>query len=113
MNMTQFNSQSDFARLPDAIKTAPLPEGCTESSAFCDRRVFFVRPDDYNAPSFHADDSFGFCRACDGPTYLVIGKRVSDECIDRNLDILARYNVTANRLSPIEIRLGCNQFRRT
>lgn len=92
--MVPLNSQSEFARSPDAFKTAPLPEGCTESSAFCDRRVFFVRPGEYNAPSFHADDSFGFCRSCDGPTYLVIGSRVSNESIDRNLDILRRCNVT-------------------
>ena len=92
--MEQLNSQSEVARLPDAIKADPLPEGCTEASAFCDRRVLFVRPNDYNAPSFHTDDSFGFCQACDGPTYLAIGKRLTDDCIDRNLDILQRCNVT-------------------
>ena len=92
--MEQLNSQSEVARLPDAIKTDPLPEGCTEASAFCDRRVFFARPGDLNAANFRADDEFGFCQACDGPTYLAIGQRLTDECIDRNLDILRRCNVT-------------------
>ena len=92
--MEQLNSQTDNARAPDAIKTAPLPEGCTEASAFCDRRVFFVRPGDNNAANFCADDDFGFCQACDGPTYLAIGQRLTDDCIDRNLDILRRCNVT-------------------
>ena len=96
--MGQLNSQSDNARLPDAMKTVPLPEGCTESSAFCDRRVFFVRPGDYNAANFRADDDFGFCQACDGPTYLVIGQRLTDECIDRNLDIPRRCNVTREQV---------------
>lgn len=92
--MEQLSLQSDSARLPDAIRTEPLPDGCTEALAFCDRRVFFVRPGDYNAANFRADDDFGFCQACDGPTYLVIGKSVSDECIDRNSDIRRRCNLT-------------------
>lgn len=96
--MEQPNSQADFTRSPDAIKTAPLPEGCTEASAFCDRRVFFVRPGDYNAANFRADDDFGFCQACDGPTYLVIGQRLTDKCIDRNLDIPRRCNVTREQV---------------
>jgi hypothetical protein len=65
---------------------------------FSDGRIFVISAGDKRNPMLCADDHFGVQMAADGPTYVVVGRDLTDQRLEQSLPKVAHLGVTLEQL---------------
>lgn len=66
---------------------------------FSDGRAFVIPAGDSRNPMVCADDHLGVQQAADGPTFVVVGRAVTDQRLAQSLPKLAHLGITLEQLT--------------